>query len=192
MSEARLRVLDAAERLFIQRGYASVRLKDIAGELGLRTASLYTHVPGGKEALYVEVLERSLRRYKKGITHAIEEAGDDWRTQLKHAARWMIQQPPMNMTRIISTDMDEISEKHARRLLKLVTESINEPLTAVFHRAREDHKLKAVDDAMLAGAVMAVIQGLQHVDRRYFKGPDRGPERMIDQMIDVICDGLEA
>ncbi len=51
-TDARERVLDAAERLFAERGYASVTLRDIAAEVGIRHTSLYHHVPGGKEAIF--------------------------------------------------------------------------------------------------------------------------------------------
>jgi AcrR family transcriptional regulator len=38
-SEARERVLAAAERLFAERGYAAVTLRDIAAAVGIRHAS---------------------------------------------------------------------------------------------------------------------------------------------------------
>jgi AcrR family transcriptional regulator len=65
-SESRERVLQQAEHLFSERGYAAVTLRDIAAGLGIRQASLYHHVPGGKEQLYVEVTERNLRRIRMG------------------------------------------------------------------------------------------------------------------------------
>ena len=49
LSEARERVLDGAAKLFTERGYAAVTLRDIAAEVGIRHTSLYHHVPGGKE-----------------------------------------------------------------------------------------------------------------------------------------------
>ncbi|NDJ52513.1 MAG: helix-turn-helix transcriptional regulator, partial [Chloroflexi bacterium] len=67
ISEARQRVLEVAERLFSTRGYKDVRLQDIAKELGIKTASLYYHAPGGKEELFVEVIERGLARHHQGL-----------------------------------------------------------------------------------------------------------------------------
>jgi AcrR family transcriptional regulator len=54
------RILDAAEALFAQRGYAGTTLRDVAAEVGLRTPSLYNHFPN-KESLYEAVLERGIR-----------------------------------------------------------------------------------------------------------------------------------
>ena len=53
------RILDAAEALFAERGYAGATLRDVATEVGLRTPSLYNHFPN-KESLYAAVLERGI------------------------------------------------------------------------------------------------------------------------------------
>ena len=50
VSDAKARVLEAAETLFHTRGYKAITLRDIASAVGLNHASLYHHVPGGKEA----------------------------------------------------------------------------------------------------------------------------------------------
>ena len=53
------RILDAAEALFAERGYAGTHLRDVAGRAGLRTPSLYNHFES-KEALYAAVLARGI------------------------------------------------------------------------------------------------------------------------------------
>jgi AcrR family transcriptional regulator len=54
------RILDTAEALFAERGFAGTPVRDIATAVGLTPASLYNHF-AGKEALYAAVLERGLR-----------------------------------------------------------------------------------------------------------------------------------
>lgn len=56
----RERILDAAEALFADRGFAGAAVRDISGAVGLNAASLYNHF-GSKEALYEAVLDRGLR-----------------------------------------------------------------------------------------------------------------------------------
>ena len=54
------RILDAAEALFAERGFAGAAVRDIATRADLNAASLYNHFPS-KQALYDAVLERGMR-----------------------------------------------------------------------------------------------------------------------------------
>lgn len=56
------RLLDVAEETFAARGYAAASLVDIAGRVGIRAPSLYSHYRS-KEALYLAVMERLLARF---------------------------------------------------------------------------------------------------------------------------------
>lgn len=53
------RILDAAEALFAERGYAGTTLRDVATRVDLRIPSLYNHF-ASKDALYAAVLERGI------------------------------------------------------------------------------------------------------------------------------------
>lgn len=57
------RILDAAEALFAERGFAGVSVREIAGRVGLNQASIYNHFPS-KQALYEAVLERGFTPIK--------------------------------------------------------------------------------------------------------------------------------
>lgn len=54
------RILDAAERLFAQRGFDGTSLRHVATVAEIREPGIYNHF-AGKEALYCAVLERGLR-----------------------------------------------------------------------------------------------------------------------------------
>jgi len=54
------RILDVAEALFAQNGYAATSLRDIAEQAGLQQPGLYKHF-AGKEELYRRVYDRALQ-----------------------------------------------------------------------------------------------------------------------------------
>ena len=54
------RLLDVAERLFAEKGYAGTAVRDIARAAGLTAPSLYNHFDG-KQALYEAVLARGVQ-----------------------------------------------------------------------------------------------------------------------------------
>jgi AcrR family transcriptional regulator len=55
----RERILDAAETLFAERGFAGTAMRDIARAVDMKPASIYSHF-SGKQALYEAVLARGL------------------------------------------------------------------------------------------------------------------------------------
>ncbi|NJM41317.1 MAG: TetR/AcrR family transcriptional regulator [Anaerolineae bacterium] len=130
VSDAKARVLEAAETLFHTRGYKAITLRDIATAVGLNHASLYHHVPGGKEALYIEVMERTFRKHQAHLEEALAQAGPDLRAQLKAASRWMLSQPPIDFTRMMLADMTAISKSASKRL------SVS-AFVAFWHRSRK-------------------------------------------------------
>jgi TetR/AcrR family transcriptional regulator len=56
----RERILDVAERLFAQKGFAGTAVRDIARDARLTAPSLYNHFDG-KQALYEAVLSRGMQ-----------------------------------------------------------------------------------------------------------------------------------
>ncbi|QPC84191.1 TetR/AcrR family transcriptional regulator [Phototrophicus methaneseepsis] len=186
-SDAQTRVLDAAELLFMQHGYAAVKLRHIANELDIKQASLYYHAPGGKEELYAKVVERSLNRHKAGLEQAIDSAGDDYETQLQAAARWILSQPAMNLLRMLSSDLPALSEPVGKRLFDLSYWTLLHPVEGIFERAEKSGQIWTPHNTLLAGAFLSLIQSIQHVDERMTV---RSKDSMADDMIRVILDGL--
>jgi TetR/AcrR family transcriptional regulator len=84
------RILDAAEALFAERGYAATTLRDVAAVVGVRNPSLYNHF-SSKEALYAAVLERGIR--------PVFEALAGWVERAEHADQGAI---ALEMTRLLA------------------------------------------------------------------------------------------
>lgn len=66
------KILDAAESLFAQRGYAATSLGDVADRVGIRSPSLYNHFKN-KEALYQAVLNRLLDDFSTPLEELTSE-----------------------------------------------------------------------------------------------------------------------
>ena len=75
-SRTRRRLLDAAARLFKERGYAGTRLEDIADAAAIRAASVYYHF-ASKEELLGEVLDHGLQRCFDAVAAAVEAQGPE-------------------------------------------------------------------------------------------------------------------
>jgi TetR/AcrR family transcriptional regulator len=123
------RILDAAEELFAERGYAGTALRDVAAMVDLRTPSLYNHFPN-KESMYAAVLERGIRPVFEVLSEVVEsgdQADLDTRQLVERAMALVAQHP--NLPRLIQHEI----LVGGRRLTPLLRASVQ----PIFERAQE-------------------------------------------------------
>ncbi|HVE50414.1 MAG TPA: TetR/AcrR family transcriptional regulator [Casimicrobiaceae bacterium] len=70
-------ILDAAARLFSEKGYGYTSMRDIAAIAGMLPGSLYYHF-ASKEALLVAVYAEGVRRIKDAVKAVIAADTDPW------------------------------------------------------------------------------------------------------------------
>ncbi len=70
----RRRILDAAARVFMHKGYVATRLTDIAEEAEMRAGSLYYHFDS-KEQIFEEVLQIGIALVFDAVREAVEALG---------------------------------------------------------------------------------------------------------------------
>jgi AcrR family transcriptional regulator len=74
-SDRRLQLLAAAERLFAERGFLAVRLKDIGAATGVSGPAIYRHFPN-KESMLVELLVGISARLLAGAREVTGRSAD--------------------------------------------------------------------------------------------------------------------
>jgi|GEM_PF-1209314 AcrR family transcriptional regulator len=161
------RILDASEKLFSARGYTAVTLQDIAHAVEMRHASLYYYAKNGKEQLYIAVTERTLRRHADGLTNAIFGAGDDIRAQLHAVAAWFAIHPPLDLGRMVRSDMPEINPVDAHRLMDLSLDTIRLPIAAMIRRAVQRGTIQVDDPDFAAMVLVGLLQSVHNVPDRF-------------------------
>jgi TetR/AcrR family transcriptional regulator, cholesterol catabolism regulator len=187
INEARERVLEAAESLFMERGYSAIKLKHISAKLGIKESSLYYHFPGGKETMYVEVMHRNLRRHREGIEHAIEQAGNNWVKQLRAVAYWLLSQTPVDVMRMHHSDLPTINAQAATELEDASYEALNLPIKRILERAVESGEAAVADADLLAGIFISMISAV-HVIKPAWN--PRTKHEMADILVDSWVNGL--
>jgi len=181
------RVMDTAERLFARKGYNAVTLRDIASEIGIHHTTVYHHVPGGKEQLYIDVVERNLGHHRQGLTKAIAGASTDIRSQLRAVADWLLSQPPMDLVRMVYSDMPSIDPEQADRLSRIAFETMLLPIEAILRSAREQGVIEYEDLILAAGTFIGMIESLYAVPQREAM---KSRQSMAYEMIDILLNGL--
>lgn len=187
MKEAGTRVLDAAEQLFSERGFASVTLRDIASACGLTHAALYYHVPGGKSELYIAVTERLLERHRHGLAAAMEGAGAGLEGKLVAVATWLLSHPPMDLLRMTYSDMPELDERDATRLADQAFASMLMPIAQAIREAAQAGEVEADDPVLIAGGLVGMIESLHAIPERSLT---RSRIEMAQELIGTFMRGL--
>lgn len=179
----RERIMDTAEKLFMSRGFNTVKLRDIADEVGMKHASLYYYVPKGKEQLFAEVVRRGMRRHSEQMALAIDEAGDHFPDQIYAISDYMIAQPPIDLARMLQVDLNELPAPMAEQLKTLVIDSLNEPLIATLKRATA-RGVADVDEPMMASmALLTTLQGLHHVPLPNMQARQAFGRKLVDMIL---------
>ena len=154
------RILDAAEALFAERGFAGTALRDVASEVGLRTPSLYNHFPS-KESLYSAVLERGIRPVFEVLSEVVEAhqgAERDLGGLVSRVTALVAQHP--SVPRLIQHE----TLAGGRRLTPMLQAWIQ----PVFERAQEMVETSSADTRWQPDQYPLLVLAMYHVFTGYF------------------------
>jgi len=188
ISDSRARVLDAAEKLFMERGYASVTMRDIANALGVKQAALYYHAPNGKEQLYREVVDRHMTHQREGLEKIMASAPEQLDAQLGAITDWLVEQAPVDLMRMVRSDAMQISETYAEELIQQVDQSMMQPIIKVIKAAQVRGEVRRIIPEMVAGMLLALTNWAVYFDStsRF----ERSSKVMMRQVIDLLLNGM--
>lgn len=123
--ESRIRILQAATRLFSERGYEHTKIREIALQAGVNISAVNYHYQS-KDALYAKVLEMSAR--ESGLCHLPNRsaAEEQSRGDLARILAWEIVRPHGPSSGIVR----EVVEREVAAARELVRRAANRPLQA--------------------------------------------------------------
>lgn len=185
-SQAHEQVVTVAGRLFRERGYTAVTMRDIADELGMRQASLYYHAPEGKEQLFVEVTEQGLARHQQELDRIIAEAEPNIAVQFRTIASWLLAQPPLDITRFFRVELLALSEAHRSQLAERARWAWFGPIEEVITAAYERGEIRFVEQKMMSVSFVSNMEAV-HDLHQYTAIPK---EVLARDIIEVLLDGL--
>lgn len=187
VNESRERMLDAAETLFMARGYAAIKLKHIAERLGVKESSIYYHFPKGKEELFIAVMHRNLDRHQAGIAQAIAGAGADWIAQLRTVCHWLVSQPAIDVMRMNKSDLPALDPAAATAIEDAIYQAIHVPLLHILNQAHQSGDAVIRDAELIAGMFVSMTAAVDVIKNEW--NPKTKVE-MIDTLLESWINGL--
>ena len=107
------RLLDAAERLFADRGFEGTSLRAVADAAGLKEPGIYNHFDG-KQALYSAVLERALGPMLTELAAVLEAPAPRDGTPPENQRQAATQDPTRRAIRRLPRRMTDLLAEHPR------------------------------------------------------------------------------
>ena len=185
-NDTRHMILNAADVLFSERGYASVRLKDIADVIGVKHAALYYYFPGCKEELYTAVMQYIFQRHRAGMTESIAQANADVRDQLWAVADWLLAHAPVNVGQIERSDFAAIAPEHAQALSTMIYDSLRQPLREALAAAQTRGEIGPIDVDLAAVSFITLVESVHGTINPYLIPRKR---EAIDGIINLLLYG---
>jgi AcrR family transcriptional regulator len=154
------RILNAAEELFAEQGYAGTSLREVADRVGLRIPSLYNHFPS-KDALYTAVLERGIAPVL-GILSGFADTDADIQPNSSEVARRVVRllgQRP-NLPRLVLHETLSGGQR--------LTPMLRQWIAPTFARAHEMIEMGPGAKRWRADQVPLLVLALYHIVVGYF------------------------
>lgn len=111
--------VDAAERVFAERGYGLASMRDVADAAGLSIAGLYYYLPGKERALFL-VCERAFLDLTRASDLAVKTGGgheDRLHAFVRGHVDFFARKP--HAYRVLLHDLEALEDEHRSRIFEL-------------------------------------------------------------------------
>ena len=150
-------VLDAAQRLINQYGYAGFSMRDLAQESGLAKATLYHHFTDKRE-IFVQVLQRDLTIVRDRLATAAATPGD-LPDRLRAVTIAFFDLAHERGTVLLSTLRQAAGmEQEFCRLIRNYRDELNRPIIALFDEAQALSAIRTLDSELATMSFFGILQ----------------------------------
>jgi len=181
-------IIETAGRLFSQKGYQGVSIRDIAQACHMTNAALYYHFKN-KPELFLAVMRRYQEKVMASINEAVATQGelpDRLRRLVLSYANILCGQRQSFQT--LRRDLSNIDSARAGRLFGAIHSDFMRPLQQVIESGQANGQIVAIDARLLARMLHGMIIALT------FEGKFRRQNRLTadeaDAVVDVFLNGV--
>jgi AcrR family transcriptional regulator len=187
-SSGRDTILEVAARLFSEKGYSGVSIRDIAQDCGMTNAALYYHFKN-KDDLYLAVMRSGHEKTMESIAQLSELKGDI-RAHLKDlvACYVEIMQEQRQTFHNVRRDIKSIDDARAGKLFAEIRNEFMRPIVQVIESAQARGQIIKGDANLFARLLFGMIVGSMFEGR--LKQNLQMKSEDIDLLVNVFLDGV--
>jgi len=180
-------ILHVAARLFKERGYSAVTMRDLAFEMGIKAASLYNHI-NSKQQILAEIVMTIALDFVQGMEEIIEDGGNaekQLRKVIEQHVSLTIRHP--NGMAALNNDWMHLEEK-LDYYLKLRSD-YEDDIRAIIKKGVSKGEIKDVSVDVILFSILSTLRSL------YLWIPqkdDLNPEKLTQDLSKVLISGIDA
>lgn len=186
-TDSRAAILDVAQRLFVEKGYTGLAMREIAEAVGLTKPALYYHFRN-KQELFVAILDQLLTDLTKIIDRAETKEGSI-RQQIEHIVAVILALPVQQRStlRLASQELAHLDAATRQRFLERYHTGFIGRITALLERGVQTGELRSVDPHLATWALLGMMFPYLHPTPATGAPPNTA---LIEQMLSIYFDGL--
>ncbi|MDX1447663.1 MAG: TetR/AcrR family transcriptional regulator [Acidimicrobiia bacterium] len=186
---SRADVVQAAGRLFAERGYHGTSMRDLGRELGLHGSSLYSHI-SSKEDLLVDVVQRAAELFEASARAALQTPGSA-RDRLRAlvAGHVDVLLDHVDEARTFLNEARALDESYRDRVVA-ARDGYERTFRTVLADGVGSGEFRSDLDPVLTGIL--ILSVLNSVDRWYRPDGKLGRSDLVDAILEFCMDGVAA
>ncbi|MEZ4661265.1 MAG: TetR/AcrR family transcriptional regulator [Caldilineaceae bacterium] len=180
-------ILDAAQRLILQHGYAGLSMRDLARDSGLAKGTIYYYFED-KEAIYLSVVERDLLNMQARIQEAAQTAGD-CAARLQAVINAYFELAQANRSIFIAR-LREISgmENALRSLLQRHRHALMQPIADIIEEGQASGAFRPVNSEMVIISLFGMMNSF--VTHRFLIEQNDITPEVVEHTLDLVLHGI--
>jgi AcrR family transcriptional regulator len=193
-------ILDAAHKVFLEKGYINARIEDIAEAAGFSKPSIYAYFPD-KEAIFLSLSIREIQNMFAKIEEVTSKSENSFRQILTNIFEIIIKNfvqtysyfNTVTNIQSIKKAHEEISKHHelAENFYEIIKKGIN-LMEGIIKRAQDKKEIsKACDPSKLSWYILSIIQGI-HTRYCFILNKPPDVETEVEHAINFILNGISA
>ena len=180
-------IVEAAIKLFGERSYPVVGMRDLSKAVGIQSGSLYAHIES-KEALLLTIVEQGITAYIDAITTAASpDFPADVRLRLAVRAHMRVLAENTERTKVTFGQWHYLNEEN-RAHVRALRQQYEDLFMAIAQDGIRDGTFREVPH--LKATLLLMIGGLNFAAEWYSSSKPDSPEQLADAICDTLLHGL--
>lgn len=182
------KILEAAARLFREKGYMATSMRDLAQAVNLKASSLYNHI-SGKEEILREICFSNADRFHHELD-AIESREEDAEAKVRALIQLHIRVATEDITSItaFNDEWRHLTEPHLSEFTAL-RKNYEARFQAIIEAGMKDGSFKTFHANI---ALYTIFSAIRWIYDWYQPGKSISREQLEDQLAEILLSGLNA